>query len=69
MLGVPRRIRKVDFHRGLSKGEFEEEVNRQMQPRTPRGRELRKTPDLEKKIIIIWRQQNGEEWRGTDVKR
>ena len=48
MLGVQRIIRKVDFHRRLSKGEFEEEVNRQMQLRTQRGRELRKTPDLAK---------------------
>lgn len=60
----------MDFHRRLGgRGSFKEEVNCQMQLRRQRGRELRKTPDLAKKIIIIWRQQNGEEQRRTEVKR
>lgn len=60
----------MGFRRRLAgRGSFKEEVNCQTQPRSQRGRELRKTPDLAKKIVIIWRQQNGEEQRGTEVKR
>lgn len=60
---------KWAFVEDLGRGSFKEEVNCQMQLKSQGGREPRKTPDLAKKIIIIWRQQNREEQRGTEVKR